>query len=165
MPYLSAYLDSIGSGFRHAGNFGVNFRHGANFATGGATILRPNKTVFESGVSPFYLDVQLAHFDQFKARTTSMYEKGERSIRNPNKQVGSLCLWSYICEWPAKSAFQKRRLPRPEDFPKALYMLDIGQNDISAGLSKQQDELRAYILELVDKLSAAVRVRYRMKLF
>lgn len=88
MPYLSAYLDSLGSSLRHGRNFGVNFRHGANFATGGATILRPNKTLFESGVSPFYLDIQIAHFDQFKARTTSLYNHGEvftpkKSSTNP----------------------------------------------------------------------------------
>lgn len=135
LPYLSAYLDSLGSSLRHGRNFGVNFRHGANFATGGATILRPNKTLFESGVSPFYLDIQIAHFDQFKARTTSLYNH-------------------------AKSAFQRRKLPRPEDFSKALYILDIGQNDISAGLSKKEEERQAYIPELVNKLSAAVQHLY-----
>ncbi|KAL3526054.1 hypothetical protein ACH5RR_014426 [Cinchona calisaya] len=57
-PYLSAYLDSIGT----------NFRHGANFATGGSSI-RPG------GYSPFHLGIQIGQFLQFKSRTTALYEK------------------------------------------------------------------------------------------
>ena len=62
---------------------------------------------------------------------------------------------------PAKLASRRRKLPRPEDFSKALYILDIGQNDISSGLSKPEEELQAaYIPELVNKLSAAVQVSF-----
>ena len=48
VPYLSAYLDSIGT----------NFSHGANFATGGSSI-RPG------GYSPFHLGLQISHFVVF----------------------------------------------------------------------------------------------------
>lgn len=66
LPYLSAYLNSIGA----------NYRHGANFATGGSTIRRQNETIFEYGISPFALDMQIVQFDQFKARTSDLYSQG-----------------------------------------------------------------------------------------
>jgi hypothetical protein len=68
LPYLSSYLDSIGS----------NFRNGANFATGGSTIRRQNESWFQNGVSPFPLDIQIVQYDQFKSRTTSLYNQGHR---------------------------------------------------------------------------------------
>ena len=58
LPYLSAYLDSLGT----------NFRHGANFATGGSSI-RPG------GYSPFHLGIQISQFIQFKSRTTALYNQ------------------------------------------------------------------------------------------
>lgn len=66
LPYLSAYLNSLGT----------NYKHGANFATGGSTIRRPNETIFEYGISPFSLDMQIAQYNQFKARTSEMYQQG-----------------------------------------------------------------------------------------
>ncbi|KAL8124396.1 GDSL esterase/lipase At3g27950 [Apium graveolens] len=62
LPYLSPYLDSIGT----------NFRHGANFATGGSSIL-------PGGYSPFDLDIQIAQFMQFKSRTTALYKQLSRN--------------------------------------------------------------------------------------
>ncbi|XP_030953967.1 GDSL esterase/lipase At3g27950-like [Quercus lobata] len=56
--YLSAYLDSLGT----------NFRHGANFATGGSSI-RPG------GYGPFHLGIQTSQFIQFKSRTTALYNQ------------------------------------------------------------------------------------------
>ncbi|KAF3976405.1 hypothetical protein CMV_000378 [Castanea mollissima] len=58
LPYLSAYLDSLGT----------NFRHGANFATGGSSI-RPG------GYSPFHLGIQTSQFIRFKSRTTALYNQ------------------------------------------------------------------------------------------
>lgn len=65
LPYLSAYLNSIGT----------SFRYGANFATGGSTIRRLNESFFANGVSPFSLDIQIAQFDQFKTRTSNLYNQ------------------------------------------------------------------------------------------
>lgn len=73
LPYLSAYLNSIGT----------NFRHGANFATGGSTIRRQNETIFEYGISPFSLDIQILHIDQFKSRTGDLYSEGSRFLIYP----------------------------------------------------------------------------------
>ncbi|KAL8550580.1 hypothetical protein ACS0TY_009128 [Phlomoides rotata] len=56
LPYLSAFLDSVGS----------NFSHGANFATSGSTI-KPLNT--DLGYSPFSLDVQRVQYSDFVRRS------------------------------------------------------------------------------------------------
>lgn len=66
LPYLNAYLDSIGT----------NFRHGANFATGGSTIQPVDAKIYDMGFSPISLDIQLLQFEQFKARTIELYKEG-----------------------------------------------------------------------------------------
>jgi phospholipase/lecithinase/hemolysin len=127
LPYLSAYLNSIGP----------NFQHGANFATGGSTIRRQNETIFEYGISPFSLDVQIWHYDQFKVRTSDLYNQ-------------------------AKQPADRSKLPRPEDFSKALYTFDIGQNDLSVAFRKMSNEqLRAAMPDIVNQLAAAVQHIYQ----
>ncbi|KAG4179374.1 hypothetical protein ERO13_A10G102000v2 [Gossypium hirsutum] len=127
LPLLSSYLDSIGS----------NFRHGANFAAGGSTIVPQNKTIAESGLSPFALNVQIFQFDQFKARTSDLYkEKKKHSCRI---QV----------------------LPRSKEFGDALYVVDIGQNDIAYGLRTVGDaQLLASIPDIINQLVLAVQHLY-----
>ncbi|GAB4829257.1 hypothetical protein Ancab_018923 [Ancistrocladus abbreviatus] len=66
LPYLSAYLDAVGS----------NFSHGANFATAGATVRPQNTTRSQSGVSPISLDVQSVEFSEFHARSQIIRQKG-----------------------------------------------------------------------------------------
>ncbi|KAK3125540.1 hypothetical protein QOZ80_7BG0606270 [Eleusine coracana subsp. coracana] len=63
IPYLSAYLNSIGT----------NFSQGANFATAGSSIRRQNTSLFLSGFSPISLDVQSWEFDQFMNRSQFIY--------------------------------------------------------------------------------------------
>ncbi|KAI9078057.1 hypothetical protein K1719_039982 [Acacia pycnantha] len=58
LPYLSVYLNSLGS----------NYRHGANFAVGGASIRR-------GGYSPFHLGLQIDQFKQFKYRVNVLYNQ------------------------------------------------------------------------------------------
>ncbi|KAL5572811.1 hypothetical protein UlMin_022408 [Ulmus minor] len=126
LPYLSAYLNSLGT----------SYKHGANFATGGSTIRKPNETIYEYGISPFYLDMQIKQFSQFKVRTRYLYEQ-------------------------AKSAYEKSKLPNPEDFAKALYTFDIGQNDLSVGFRKlSSEQLLAAIPDIVNQLAKAVQNIY-----
>lgn len=66
LPYLSAYLDALGS----------NFTHGANFATGGSTIRPQNTTRHQSGLSPISLNVQSYQFNDFHIRTQTIREAG-----------------------------------------------------------------------------------------
>ncbi|KAM7267766.1 hypothetical protein ACFE04_009932 [Oxalis oulophora] len=120
LPYLSAYLDSMGT----------DFRHGANFATGGATVLHYDESWFQNGVSPFPVDIQVEQFIQFKARSSGLYTK-----------VGNL--------------------PRPEDFANALYIFDIGQNDIAAGFRKTNYErFDGSVYDIANQISASVRKLY-----
>ena len=66
LPFIHPYLDSIRA----------NFSHGANFATAASTIRRQNTTFFQSGWSPFSLDVQSGQFIQFKNRSQWDYNRG-----------------------------------------------------------------------------------------
>ncbi|XP_058188101.1 GDSL esterase/lipase At5g14450-like isoform X1 [Rhododendron vialii] len=117
IPYLSPYLDSVGS----------NFSHGANFAYGGATILRQT---WQSPGIPFHLAVQATQFSQFKARTIDIYNQGKNISR----------------------------LPRPEDFSKALYTLDIGQNDVYT--SAWSSNPLSLIPDLINNFTLALQTLY-----
>ncbi|XP_041010261.1 esterase-like [Juglans microcarpa x Juglans regia] len=66
LPYLSAYLDSLGT----------NFTHGANFATAASTIRLPSGIIPAGGFSPFYLDIQYSQFVQFKERSQIIRRQG-----------------------------------------------------------------------------------------
>ncbi|PON46443.1 Lipase [Trema orientale] len=128
LPYLSAYLNSLGT----------NYRHGANFATGGSTIRRPNETIYEYGISPFSLDMQVVQFNQFKARSRVLYEQA------------------------AKTPSERSKLPNPEEFSKALYTFDIGQNDLSVGFRKLSSEQQlAALPDIVNQLAKAVQNIYQ----
>ncbi|KAI8533582.1 hypothetical protein RHMOL_Rhmol10G0021300 [Rhododendron molle] len=128
LPYLSAYLDSVGT----------NFQQGANFATAGATIRRQEESWFKNGISPFPLDIQVEQYVQFKARTNYLYNKADTETS------------------------QRSNLPIPEDFSKALYTIDIGQNDLVEGFRNTNDEqFRAEIPDIMNKFSAAVQQLYQ----
>ncbi|XP_058093747.1 GDSL esterase/lipase At5g14450 [Magnolia sinica] len=118
-------------------SIGTNFQHGANFATGGSTIQPQNLSLFTGGFSPFSLNVQLWQFSQFKMRTNELYQQGNTSI--------------------------KCNLPKPEDFSKALYTLDIGQNDLAAGFqSMTNDQVLATIPNILDQFSQAIQQLYQL---
>ncbi|XWS30419.1 hypothetical protein CRYUN_Cryun24cG0116100 [Craigia yunnanensis] len=126
LPYLSPYLDSIGT----------SFSHGANFAIGGSTIRPQNESMSLNGVSPFSLDIQIVQYDNFKVRTSYFYNQ-------------------------AKRISHRSTLPRPQDFSKALYIFDIGQNDIAAGLRKKNDtDFHLSVPDIVEQLAKAVQNLY-----
>lgn len=58
LPFLSPYLQSIGS----------DYKHGANYATLASTVLLPNTSLFVSGISPFSLAIQLNQMKEFKIK-------------------------------------------------------------------------------------------------
>lgn len=66
LPYLSAFLDSVGS----------NFSHGANFATAGSTVRPQNTTISQSGFSPISLQVQRLQYSDFLRRSQFFRKKG-----------------------------------------------------------------------------------------
>lgn len=70
MPFLSPYLQSIGS----------DFRHGANFATLASTVLLPNTSLFVSGISPFSLAIQLNQMKHFKVIVDESHSSNQPGI-------------------------------------------------------------------------------------
>ncbi|KAE8665016.1 Alpha-L-fucosidase 3 [Hibiscus syriacus] len=66
LPYLSAFLDAVGT----------NFSHGANFATAGSTVRPQNTTLHQSGFSPISLDVQYYEFNDFHRRSLAARKQG-----------------------------------------------------------------------------------------
>lgn len=58
-----------------------------------------------------------------------------------------------------KSHLPKSNLPKPEEFTKALYTLDIGQNDLAAGFkSMSDDQVLASIPNILNQFDQAVQV-------
>ncbi|KAL4637164.1 hypothetical protein ACB092_03G060700 [Castanea dentata] len=68
LPFLNAYLDSIGL---------PSFRKGCNFAAAGSTIRPATPT----SVSPFSFGVQVAQFLRFKARVLELLPKGKKLVK------------------------------------------------------------------------------------
>eukprot|EP00250_Pteridium_aquilinum_P013734 c21540_g1_i1 orf=168-1478(+) len=122
LPYVDAYLQSVGS----------NFQRGANFATAGSTIRLQNTTLAQSGYSPFSLGVQLSQFTEFKQRTLT-----------------------YHAQEPFSAL-----LPQPHYFHEALYVFDIGQNDLTAGyflnltVKQVRDNIPQMLLEFGNHVKA-----------
>ncbi|XP_024023935.1 GDSL esterase/lipase At3g26430 [Morus notabilis] len=125
LPYLSAFLDSLGS----------NFSHGANFATAGSTIRPQNTTISQSGYSPISLDVQFVQFSDFQRRS--------QKIRKQGGLFGTF-------------------LPKEEDFSRALYTFDIGQNDLTAGykLNLSTEQVKAYVPDVLSQFTNVMKGVY-----
>ncbi|XP_059318203.1 GDSL esterase/lipase At4g01130-like [Lycium ferocissimum] len=118
LPFVSPYLQSIGS----------DFKHGANFATSASTVLMPQTSLFVSGVSPFYLDVQLQQFKEFKVKVDALQNKG-----NTN-------------------------LPPSDIFGKSLYTFYIGQNDFTGNLASQGiGGVKQYLPQVVSKITSTIK--------
>ena len=65
-PYLSPYLNSLGS----------NFTHGANFASFGSTIRIPTSIIPQGRFSPFSLGIQYIQFRDFIPKVKEINDKG-----------------------------------------------------------------------------------------
>ncbi|BFG16343.1 hypothetical protein CerSpe_026170 [Prunus speciosa] len=125
LPFLSAYLDSVGS----------NFSHGANFATAGSTIRPQNTTLRQSGFSPISLDVQYNEFYDFHPRSQVARNRG---------------------------GVFKQLMPTAQDFSRALYTFDIGQNDLTAGLflNMSTTQVKAYVPDVLNQFKNIVKYIY-----
>ncbi|KAL6577920.1 hypothetical protein OROMI_010248 [Orobanche minor] len=85
LPHLSAFLDSIGS----------NFRHGANFATAGSTIGPQNTTISQSGFSPVSLDIQYVQYSDFVQRSQIVRKQGTFRNLLPEEDYFSRALYTF----------------------------------------------------------------------
>ncbi|KAL2903437.1 hypothetical protein RDABS01_002147 [Bienertia sinuspersici] len=110
----------------------ANFQHGADFAASGTTIQHVDGKLYGGGLNPLSLDVQLSQFEAIKEQASELYAQDNA----------------------------KNRLPRIEDFSKALYTFDIGQNDIHHALATSTvDEVRELIPELINQFALAIKAR------
>ncbi|PKU84091.1 Esterase [Dendrobium catenatum] len=123
-PFLSSYLDSLGT----------NYSHGVNLATAASTIIDQNISLSQGGYSPFFLAVQVMQFSQFIPRSQLVAKRGR---------------------------FFESLMPKKEYFNQSLYTIDIGQNDITAGLDagKTYDE---FIPQTLSAFSGDVKSMYAL---
>lgn len=116
-PFLSPYLQSIGS----------DYRHGANFATLASTVLLPNTSQFVTGVSPFSLAIQL----------------------NQMKELQKLVVDACITQSSA--------------FSRALYTIDIGQNDFTGNLASIGIKgVKMYLPHVASQIASTIKELYMM---
>ncbi|MCD7472471.1 hypothetical protein HAX54_013718 [Datura stramonium] len=98
-------------------------------------------SILPGGYSPFNLAVQISQFLQFKKRTILLTDL---PISNNSK-------WSS----------SKVSIPKPEDFSKALYTFDIGQNDLSYGFQYTHEaQVRASIPLILGNFTQAIHQLY-----
>ncbi|XP_027160686.1 GDSL esterase/lipase At4g01130-like [Coffea eugenioides] len=84
-PFLSPYLQSIGS----------DFRHGANFATLASTVLLPNTSLFVTGISPFSLAIQLNQMKQFKVEVEKHHRTHAKGAKLPAPSIFGKSLYTF----------------------------------------------------------------------
>ncbi|MED6111290.1 hypothetical protein PIB30_051144 [Stylosanthes scabra] len=131
LPYLSPYLQSIGS----------DYRHGANFASSASTVLEPTASLDVGGISPFHLAIQLRQLQHFKAIVSEFYEQAQGTNNNKNDA------YSY--------------LPSPDIFSKSIYTFYIGQNDFTSKVSAYGiPSLRESLPQIVSQIDATIREIY-----
>ncbi|GAU13613.1 hypothetical protein TSUD_347170 [Trifolium subterraneum] len=82
IPFLSPYLQSIGS----------DYRHGANYATLASTVLLPNTSLFVSGISPFSLAIQLNQMKQFAKQVK---EADQQDTKLPSPDIFGKSLYTF----------------------------------------------------------------------
>ncbi|XP_018827866.2 GDSL esterase/lipase At4g01130 [Juglans regia] len=87
LPFLSPYLQSIGS----------DYRHGVNYATLASTVLLPNTSLFVTGISPFSLAIQLNQMKEFKARVDELHHSSGRTglTKLPSPDVFGKSLYTF----------------------------------------------------------------------
>ncbi|KAK9751147.1 hypothetical protein RND81_02G245400 [Saponaria officinalis] len=108
------------------------YKHGANFAVGGTTITPVDGDTYALGLTPISLNLQLLQFYHLKSRVTELHKQDETSVF-------------------------ENRLPKPEDFSKALYTFDIGQNDIALLIAlTSEDRVFQSLHDLIDRFSPSI---------
>ncbi|XP_074369451.1 esterase-like isoform X1 [Apium graveolens] len=134
---------SLGKPYLHSylDSLAANFSQGASFSASGATITQPKyllpNYLVPRGWSPFYLSIQLLQFNQFKDRSEIIY---------------------------VEEANFKDSMPKKEHFSKALYTIDIGQNDIGMGLftNKSIEEVKASVPDMIAGLKEHIKSIYSL---
>jgi hypothetical protein len=149
LPFLNPYLDSVGA---------PNFQNGCNFATGGSTILPANA----ASTSPFSFGIQVAQFVKFKTRVLELLAKGiSTMIATTNKFKVNDIFRELKCKFLGFVTEKKLQeyLPSEESFQQALYMFDVGQNDLDGAFySKSEDQVLALIPIILTEFETGIKV-------
>ncbi|KAM1837627.1 hypothetical protein EV1_019191 [Malus domestica] len=116
-PFLSAYLDSLGT----------NFSSGANFATAASTIRLPNSVIPSGGFSPFFLDIQYMQFMQFKSRSRLIRQRESWLLYVHN------CMKHY---WEHAKRLQKKEHGPSRVLEKLTKLFPTLIEDMYAGLAQ-----------------------------
>lgn len=87
LPFLSPYLQSIGS----------DYRHGVNYATLASTVLLPNTSLFVTGISPFSLAIQLNQMKEFKNKVDELHNSSDEteSTKLPSPDIFGKSLYTF----------------------------------------------------------------------
>jgi hypothetical protein len=88
-----------------------------------------------------------------------------RFYLNLNVVLWIINIWFWFAIAANGSSYRKH-FPKPEDFAKAIYTFDIGQNDIAEILSKVgKEDSHALISNIVENFSTKVQVSDRVVFF
>lgn len=145
--YLTPYLES----------FEPDFRNGVNFAAGGSSTLPRNV--------PFNLNVQVLQFIRFHNQSLESHSKGNMPTSwrwSSTLRFLSLLLTCFdIKKKKKKHCTGSKNVVRDKNFRKALYTIDIGQNDLwvafgSLSYAQVIEQIPSFISEIKD----AIQVYY-----
>ncbi|XP_057547097.1 GDSL esterase/lipase At5g14450-like isoform X2 [Amaranthus tricolor] len=104
-----------------------------------------------------------ANFAAFGAPIQPVNANIYGNLFNPLALNIQLLQFQQLKERIANSSINRSRLPRLEDFSKALYTFDMGQNDITIALaSSTEDQSREMIPKLIEYLASAIENVYQL---
>lgn len=115
----------------------------------------------QSGYSPVSLDVQLIQFLDFHRRSQIVRKQGGIWYFLNGLQIGiNFCLSNFFL---VGGIFQQL-LPEETVFSRALYVFDIGQNDLTAGykLNMSTEQVKAYVPDVLVQLSNVIKVSFNL---
>lgn len=140
ISYLSPYLESLGS----------NFTNGANFAVAGATALQK--------FNPFNLIVQVLQFLRFRERSLLLISKGFTCLHN---NTNIICSPRTLKSFHDITFAGHSNLVSEEEFRNALYIIDIGQNDLfTEFIDLSYEQVIQNISTSIAVIDSAVRVKH-----
>jgi hypothetical protein len=138
---------------------GSDYTNGVNFAIAGSTAT--------AGETPFSLDVQVDQFLFFKERCLELIDRGVHACT-----LSCFSSLLHIYSSSTSSHFYSRDFllchssgeTAPVDeqgFPRALYTIDIGHNDMNGILHLPYDRMLEKLPGIISEITRAVQVKRR----
>ncbi|KAK7385193.1 hypothetical protein VNO78_30906 [Psophocarpus tetragonolobus] len=137
LPFVSPYLDSLGT----------NFSAGANFATYGSTIVSQDDNILRSMFSPFNLGIQFQQFQGFRSKTQTIRNQGGAiaTLMPPNDYFAKALYTFDIGQNDLTAAILTKRTPVviSASIPKLVNALTSNVKD-AHGCVKQYNEMAMF---------------------